>query len=65
MNLVPQIKLYDNRVAEVEEVKRGICPHLRHRTVIKHQAWRCRKCGLLRVLGVNSLAEELNNNLSK
>ena len=58
MNLVPQTKPYDDKIAIVDEIKREICPHKRHRTVIKHSAWRCRKCGLLRVLGVNSIQDE-------
>lgn len=59
MNIIPELKTPDNRVAEVREVKRGVCQHLRHRTVIKHKAWRCRKCNLLRVLGVNSIQDEV------
>jgi hypothetical protein len=56
--LITQRKTIEPEIsAEIQE--RTICNH-RHQTIKKGFSWKCRKCGLVRILGVNSIADEAN-----
>lgn len=63
MNTIVKDKPVIDTTLIVEEQKREVCPHKRHRTMKKGLMWKCNRCGLIRVKGLNSQSEEKPNDM--